>query len=352
MLALAMLVGLDVFLTRYSTILQTVDLRYQAPADSRVSFQPAMATLLDAALSAEDGNCGIWGEHDLLRERSKLTPEIIDKSSTLQQGVRMTEPQLSELHVLLMTLSPVYAQLWHDFCVTVGDNSLVAAQKQPRTSNGNLQPCAINYMRKHLWHQWAMVHRREFAHLARYWGHAQDFKAAGGVRWGPVNFNEGSWAMADPIIHGSPLQPVNEQALPGVMRTPSRLCFVHVQQVFQLKLPFSIATSATATEWHAVLHVHWHQSPLGAAFDAELQAPLINMNHEPLSGLNARCPYVLPQHLLPLGFTVRQYTVSSTGKRPSNAVLVALRRTWQPLSVVGAQPPWPRLMHYVSPAQQ
>jgi hypothetical protein len=339
----------DAFLSTFLDIFPAY--RYQAPADSSICSSSVMPVCGCDMPSNELETLDIWGEHDLLRERGRLTPRTIAHGASPLQAVRLTEPQLAQLHVMLMGLSPAYEQLWQEFCLTVSDAMLVAAHKQPRTYNGNLPPCSVNYMRKELWHQWAVMYRPEQACWARYWGNASDFQAVAGVHWGPVIFEAGTWAMADPTVFGPPPQPVNEESLPGVMRTPSQLLFAHVQQVIQLKLPFSLNSSAPASEWHAVLDVHWHRSPMGAAFDADLQAPLIAVNHEPLSGSHARCPYVPTQHLLPLGFTVRPYSVdtSSSGRGSSAAVLVALRRSWQALSVIGSQPPWPRLMHYVRP---
>jgi hypothetical protein len=162
------------------------------------------------------------------------------------------------------------------------------------------------------------------------------------VQWGEARLRIGRWCMVDPTLQ-QPFVPrqqaANPEQLPGVMTPPSMLWFVRITRV--LVVAHGLADPAGNAR-HGVLEVAWHRSPPCAPYSLEIQAPLIAANDEVRPGGNpASSP---PSHfipvgwVLPLGFTVRPFEPADT--------CIALRRTWQPLSAVGAQPPWPQMQLY------
>ncbi len=154
------------------------------------------------------------------------------------------------------------------------------------------------------------------------------------VRWGGVVLKKGAWAMVDPTS-GEPLYNAGDaqqpSGIPGVKQTPSLLWFVRIKRVLAIAGPLTGGSS----DWEVVLEVGWHRSPMGGAYSADLQAPLVQ---ERESVERTAIHRFLPiKYILPLECVMRTF---------SRDVLIALRRTWQPLSVVGAQPPWPRMSFY------
>jgi hypothetical protein len=115
------------------------------------------------------------------------------------------------------------------------------------------------------------------------------------------------------------------------MRTPSVLWFVEVKRVLAYMAP----QAGGARHWKTVLEVGWHRSPQTGPFSADMQAPVVQQQEA--AARTAIHRFLPIQYVLPLACVMRQL---------SPGVLVALRRTWQPLSAVGAQPSWPKMMHY------
>jgi hypothetical protein len=287
----------------------------------------------------------IWGEHQLLRDRRALIPAL----PAIKHGAevcRLSAQHKAELHVMYVELLPdTYGALWHEFATTIPARLAdLAGNGFPNalTPAGNLQPGALDWLRREAWEDWAHDTHPAIAHAAAYWG--DSVVEVDHQLWGGMKLARGSWAMLDPAL-GLPFQeqqqPVDAAKLPGVMRTPTELWFLRV--VRPLAVPHPMHDPRGGGEWHAVLEVQWFKSPgsgAGGAYAAELQAPLIS-DAQVQCGSSRRTPrgaYIPPSYLLPLEFVVEPFEPQGT--------LVALRRTWQPLSAVGAQPPWPELMHY------
>ncbi len=206
------------------------------------------------------------------------------------------------------------------------------------TAAGKLTPQAVDWLRQERWPGWVTTHSPTQQAFAAYWG--RRVVPVASISWGGVVLRNNSWGMVDPQLKQAFVeqqQPVDEQLLPGVMRTPTRLWFVRIVSVLVVDFPVA---DKSGNKLQAVLQVEWHQSPAGRAYSAELQAPLI-ADAVVQPGSSERAPpaaYIPVGWLLPLEFTVRPFEPANTS--------IALRRTWQPLSAVGAQPPWPRQMHY------